>query len=48
MILNLDRQFLHSKVLGFKHPRSGKEMEFTSNLPKELENISKILRKLSK
>ena len=48
MILNLDRQFLHAKVLGFKHPRSGKEMEFTSNLPKELENISKILRKLSK
>ena len=48
MILNLDRQFLHAKVLGFIHPKSGKEMEFTSILPQELEKISKILRKLSK
>jgi len=48
MILNLDRQFLHAKVLGFIHPKSGKEMEFTSILPQELEKILKILRKLSK
>ena len=48
MILNLDRQFLHAKVLGFVHPKSGKEMEFTSILPQELEKIIKILRKLSK
>ncbi len=48
MILNLDRQFLHAKVLGFIHPISGKEFEFTSILPKELEKILKTLRKLSK
>jgi len=48
MILNLDRQFLHAKVLGFMHPKSGKELEFTSILPQELEKILKILRKLSK
>ena len=48
MILNLDRQFLHAKVLGFIHPKSGKKFEFTSNLPQELEKILKTLRKLSK
>ena len=48
MILNLDRQFLHAKVLGFVHPKSGKELEFTSILPQELEKILKMLRKLSK
>ena len=48
MILNLDRQFLHAKVLGFIHPKSGKELEFTSILPQELEKILKILRKLGK
>ena len=48
MILNLDRQFLHAKILGFDHPRSGKRLSFTSILPKELEKILKMLRKLSK
>ncbi len=48
MILNLDRQFLHAKVLGFIHPKSGKKLEFTSILPQELEKIFKTLRKLSK
>lgn len=48
MILNLDRQFLHAKVLGFIHPKTGKELEFTSILPQELEKILKILRKLRK
>ncbi len=46
MILNLDRQFLHAKVLGFTHPRTGKELEFASILPQELEKILKMLRKL--
>ncbi len=46
MILNLDRQFLHAKVLGFTHPKTGKELEFTSILPQELEKILKMLRKL--
>ena len=48
MILNLSRQFLHAKVLGFIHPKSGEKLEFTSDLPKELEKILKTLRKLSK
>ena len=48
MILNLDRQFLHAKTLGFVHPKSGKKLEFNSILPQELEKILKSLRKLSK
>ena len=43
-ILNLDRQFLHAKVLGFDHPRSGERLEFSSNLPTNLDNILKKLR----
>ena len=43
-ILKLDRQFLHAKTLGFKHPKSGKDLEFTSNLPKNLDEILKKLR----
>tara|TARA_B100000965_G_scaffold388623_1_gene393357 strand:+ start:21 stop:1001 length:981 start_codon:yes stop_codon:yes gene_type:complete len=48
LILNLNRQFLHAKVLGFIHPKSQKKFEFNSVLPSELENILKTLRKLSK
>ncbi len=48
MILNLGRQFLHAKVLGFIHPKSEEKLEFTSVLPNELEKILKKLRKLSK
>ncbi len=48
MILNLSRQFLHAKVLGLIHPKSGEKLEFTSVLPNELEKILKKLRKLSK
>ena len=47
-ILNLDRQFLHAKILGFDHPKTDKYMEFQSNLPKELENILKKLRNTNK
>ena len=43
-ILNLDRQFLHAKTIGFIHPITGKELEFTSNLPQDLDNILKMLR----
>ena len=43
-ITNLDRQFLHAKTLGFVHPRTQKEMIFTSILPQELNNILKMLR----
>tara|TARA_B100000902_G_scaffold387842_1_gene432562 strand:+ start:20 stop:1000 length:981 start_codon:yes stop_codon:yes gene_type:complete len=43
-ILNLNRQFLHAKKLGFIHPRNNKEMVFFSKLPHELNNILKMLR----
>ena len=43
-ITKLDRQFLHAKILGFKHPGTGKYLEFSSNLPKNLNDILKKLR----
>ncbi|HEY7150289.1 MAG TPA: RluA family pseudouridine synthase [Solirubrobacterales bacterium] len=33
----LSRQFLHSTRLGFRHPLSGEELEFASELPRDLE-----------
>ena len=47
-ILKLDRQFLHAHVLGFIHPKTGKYLEFSSNLPKNLNNILKKLRNTNK
>ena len=44
LILNLNRQFLHAKILGFKHPKSGKYIEFSSNLPDDLNLILKKLK----
>ena len=43
-ITNLNRQFLHAKTLGLIHPITKKEMIFSSILPKELNNILKMLR----
>ena len=43
-IKKLDRQFLHAKTLGFVHPKTNEEMVFSSILPKELNNLLKILR----
>jgi 23S rRNA pseudouridine1911/1915/1917 synthase len=48
LIYKLDRQFLHAKTLGFIHPKTNKEMLFSSILPQELENIVKLLRKTDK
>ena len=47
-LINLNRQFLHAKIIGFIHPKKNKEMIFDSILPQELEIILKMLRKLSK
>ena len=44
LISKLDRQFLHAKTLGFIHPKTNKEMIFSSILPKELHNLLKMLR----
>ena len=47
-LYKLNRQFLHAKTLGFVHPKSAKELEFSSILPQDLENILKMLRNISK
>ena len=47
-LYKLNRQFLHAKTLGFTHPKSDKELEFSSILPQDLENILKMLRNISK
>ena len=48
LLVNLNRQFLHAKTLGFFHPRKKKEMIFSSILPRELEIILKKLRNTNK
>jgi 23S rRNA pseudouridine1911/1915/1917 synthase len=48
LIYKLDRQFLHAKTLGFIHPKTGKEMIFSSILPQELEKILLLLRNTNK
>ena len=47
-ITNLNRQFLHANTLGFIHPKTNKEMIFTSILPHELQKILILLRKNGK
>ena len=47
-ILNLDRQFLHAKTIGFIHPINKKKLEFTSNLPQDLNIVLKKLRNTNK
>jgi 23S rRNA pseudouridine1911/1915/1917 synthase len=41
----IDRQALHAKTLGFIHPRNGRKMEFDSDLPEDMNEILKSLRK---
>ena len=48
LIYKLERQFLHATTLGFIHPKTKKEMIFSSILPQELENIVKLLGNTSK
>jgi len=48
LIYKLDRQFLHAKTLGFSHPVTGKKLLFTSILPKDLNNILKMLKNSDK
>jgi len=44
LITKLNRQFLHAKTLGFIHPKTNEKMVFSSILPKELNNLLKMLR----
>ncbi len=48
LIYNLNRQFLHAKIIGFVHPKSGKKLRFNSILPDDLKNILKNLRNIDK
>ena len=45
-IIDLDRQFLHAKILGFNHPKNNKWLEFSTKLPDQLVKIIKNLRKM--
>lgn len=42
---NLNGQLLHAKTIGFVHPRTGKMMEFISDIPEYFENVLEKLRK---
>jgi 23S rRNA pseudouridine1911/1915/1917 synthase len=41
----LERQFLHASRLGFRHPRTGEQLTFTSELPEDLRAALEIARK---
>ena len=47
-LINLNRQFLHAKTIGFIHPKKNEQMIFNSILPQELEIILKMLRNTCK
>ena len=48
VLTNLNRQFLHAKTIGFIHPSTGKQLEFGSDLPKDLELVLKKLKNADK
>ncbi|MET3194383.1 RluA family pseudouridine synthase [Bacillus sp. OAE603] len=43
--IDIDGQALHAAVLGFKHPRTGEYMEFSSPIPKVMEDVLENLRR---
>lgn len=42
-IININRQALHARKLTLIHPRSGKKVVFTSNLPNDIQNLLDLL-----
>ncbi|HSE22264.1 MAG TPA: RluA family pseudouridine synthase [Pyrinomonadaceae bacterium] len=42
-VKNLGRQFLHAEKLSFTHPLTGARLEFTSQMPPELQNFLEFL-----
>ena len=46
-LLNLNRQALHAKSLGFAHPVTKKKLQFYSNLPQDFNKLLKLLDKLA-
>jgi len=47
LLENINFQALHAQSLGFLHPKSEKELFFTTELPKDLLNLQKMLKKLA-
>ena len=47
-VIGNDGQFLHAKVIGFKHPRTGEWMEFDSELPEYFKNFLNTLEEIKK
>jgi len=45
-LLQLGRQALHAKTLGFRHPSSGKALEFESPLPRDINDLISSLETL--
>lgn len=43
--IDIGGQALHAAVLGFKHPRTGEYMEFSSPIPKVMEDVIEHLRR---
>ena len=48
LLLNLNRQFLHAKTIGFIHPKKKQKMVFNSILPNDLKLILKMLKNKGK
>ncbi len=42
-VSRLNRQALHAKILGFKHPATGEIHRFEIDLPQELKDLVRIL-----
>jgi len=43
-ITHLERPFLHAARLAFRHPSDGRRMEFSSDLPDDLQRVLDELR----
>ncbi len=44
----VDRQMLHARTLGFTHPMTGEEMEFSADIPSDFAGVLKELREIKK
>ncbi|PAM92630.1 hypothetical protein B4N84_22190, partial [Flavobacterium sp. IR1] len=43
--LDIEGQALHEAKLGFTHPRTGEELEFSAPIPEDMEHLLHYLRK---
>jgi 23S rRNA pseudouridine1911/1915/1917 synthase len=42
--MKVPRQMLHARLLGFKHPRTGEYMEFSAEIPPDMERVLAFLK----